>query len=340
MKSIEGWGEKVKKFINDPKNLIEEMLEGFVLANKDRVRKLEERVIVRKDAAADKVGLVSGGGSGHKPAFIGYLGNGMLDAVAVGDIFSSPSVKAIFNAIKVSNMGRGVLCMFGNYSGDVMNFGMACEMASEEGIDVEKVVVNDDVLSALKGQEEKRRGIAGEVVLWKIAGAKAEERSTLSEVKAVAERVISNTRSAGVAHSPCILPTTGKLSFSIGADEMEIGVGHHGEPGVKRTKMMKADEVTEILTKSVLEDLPFMSNDEVAVIVNGLGSTSLLEMFIVYRKVEKMLEDIGIKIHRTYVGNFFTSQEMGGFSITLTRLDEELKKLLDTPADAVCFVQR
>lgn len=331
----------MKKFINSPQNLIEEMLEGFVAANSNKVRRLEtERVLVRKDAPIKgKVGIVTGGGSGHKPAFIGYIGKGLVDAVAVGDIFAAPPVQRAYEAIKAANGGRGVLLCIGNYSGDIMNFGMAKELAEAEGIPVETVVVNDDVASSPKERMDNRRGVAGEVILWKIAGALAEEGADLQKLKEVGERAVFNTRSMGVAHTPCVLPTTGKPSFEIGEDEMEIGVGHHGEPGIQRTKMMTADEVSELLTLKVIEDLPFKSGDEVVVMINGLGSTSLLEMYICFRKVNQILADHNIKVYRTYVGEFFTSLEMGGFSVTLTKLDDELKRLIDAPCDGVHFIQ-
>ncbi len=331
----------MKKFINSPQNLIEEMLEGFVAANSNKVRRLEtERVLVRKDAPIKgKVGIVTGGGSGHKPAFIGYIGKGLVDAVAVGDIFAAPPVQRAYEAIKAANGGKGVLLCIGNYSGDIMNFGMAKELAEAEGIPVETVVVNDDVASSPKERMDNRRGVAGEVILWKIAGALAEEGADLQKLKEVGERAVFNTRSMGVAHTPCVLPTTGKPSFEIGEDEMEIGVGHHGEPGIQRTKMMTADEVSELLTLKVIEDLPFKSGDEVVVMINGLGSTSLLEMYICFRKVNQILADHNIKVHRTYVGEFFTSLEMGGFSVTLTKLDDELKRLIDAPCDGVHFIQ-
>jgi len=331
----------MKKFINSPQNLIEEMLEGFVAANSNKVRRLEtERVLVRKDAPIQgKVGIVTGGGSGHKPAFIGYIGKGLVDAVAVGDIFAAPPVQRAYEAIKAANGGKGVLLCIGNYSGDIMNFGMAKELAEAEGIPVETVVVNDDVASSPKERMDNRRGVAGEVILWKIAGALAEEGADLQKLKEVGERAVFNTRSMGVAHTPCVLPTTGKPSFEIGEDEMEIGVGHHGEPGIQRTKMMSADEVSELLTLKVIEDLPFKSGDEVVVLINGLGSTSLLEMYICFRKVNQILADHNIKVHRTYVGEFFTSLEMGGFSVTLTKLDDELKRLIDAPCDGVHFIQ-
>jgi len=335
----------LKKFINDPKKVVDEMLEGFLFAHSDIVRKLStSRVIVRKDAPIKgKVGLVTGGGSGHKPAFIGYVGEGLMDAVAVGEIFSSPSAQQIYDAIKAVDSGKGVLCVLGNYSGDVMNFDMASEMAKEEGISVEQVIINDDVGSGSRQQMGNRRGVAGEVIVWKAIGAKAQEGANLEEVKKVAEKVNFNTRSMGVAHSPCAVPSLpcgGEPTFTLGEDEMEIGVGHHGEPGVERTKMKPADEITEILMEKILEDLPFKENDEVSVLINGLGSTSLLELYIIYRKVAQILRQKGIKIYKSYIGEFFTSLEMGGFSITLTKLDEEMKRLLDAPAKAPLFIQR
>lgn len=334
----------LKKFINDPKDVVEEMLEGFLAAHQKQVRRLEtSRVIVRKEAPIkNKVGLVTGGGSGHEPAFIGYVGKGLMDAVAVGDIFSSPSAQQIYHAIKAVNSGRGVLCVLGNYSGDVMNFDMAAEMAKDEGIEVEQVIINDDVGSGSKEEIENRRGVAGEVVVWKAIGAKAEEGPSLKEVKEVAKKVNANTRSMGVAHSPCAVPSMpygGEPNFTLGENEMEIGVGHHGEPGVERVAIKSADETTEILLNKILEDLPFKRGDEVSVLISGLGSTSLLELYIVYRKVTKMLKEKGISIHISYIGEYFTSMEMGGYSVTLTRLDDELKRLLNAPAHSPLFMQ-
>jgi len=331
----------MKKFINDPNKVVDEMLEGFLAAHHDMVEKLPtSRVVVRRGAPfKDKVGLVTGGGSGHKPAFIGYVGDGLVDAVAVGDIFSSPSAGQIYNAIKAVDSGKGVLCMLGNYSGDVMNFDMAAEMAREDGIKVEQVIVNDDVGSSPKDKMENRRGVVGEVILWKIAGAKAKEGASLEELKKTAEKAIFNTRSMGVAHSPCTVPTAGEPTFSLGENEMEIGVGHHGEPGVKRMPMKSADETTLMLMEKILEDLPFTSGDEVVVNINGLGATPLLELYIIYRKVYRILKDTNIKVHRAYIGEYFTSLEMGGFSITLTKLDDELKRLIDAPARSPLFVQ-
>jgi len=331
----------MKKFINQPENLIEEMLEGFVTANARKIRRHPtERVLIRKDAPVQgKVGVITGGGSGHKPAFIGYIGKGMLDAVAVGDIFAAPPAPRAYEAVKAADGGKGVLICIGNYSGDTMNFGMAAEMAEAEKIPTETVIVNDDVASSPKEEMDNRRGVAGEVILWKIVGALAEEGAELDKMKEVGERTIFNTRSMGVAHSPCILPGSGKPSFEIGEDEMEIGVGHHGEPGIQRTKLMKADQVTELLAQKIIEDLPFQSGDEVSILMSGLGSTSLLEMYICFRKLNQILHDHSITVHKTFIGNYFTSMEMGGFSITLTKLDEELKRLLSAPCDAVHMIQ-
>lgn len=331
----------MKKYINDPNKVVDEMLEGFCDAHSDVLEKLpDSRVLIRKGVPfKGKVGLVTGGGSGHKPAFIGYLGDGLLDAVAVGNIFSSPSVQQIYDAIRAVDSGEGVLCMLGNYSGDVMNFDMAIELAKDASVKVEQVIVNDDVASAPKDKMENRRGIVGEVVLWKVVGAKSREKASLEELKKTAEWVVFNTRSMGVAHSPCALPTADEPIFTLGENEMEIGVGHHGEPGVQRMSMQTADATTIMLMDTIIKDLPFRSGDEVVINVNGLGATSLLELYIICRKANQILRDAGIKVHRSYVGEYFTSLEMAGFSITLTQLDEEAKRLIDAPACAPHFVQ-
>ena len=321
----------MKKFVNDPEAVVDEMLEGYLAAHGDHVKLLDNsRVLVKKEAPKDgKVGLVTGGGSGHKPAFIGYIGEGLMDAVAVGDIFSSPSAKQIFDAIKAVDAGEGVLCVLGNYSGDVMNFDMAADMAEDEGIDVEQVIGNDDVGSAPKDERDDRRGVAGEVVVWKMAGAKAAQGASLKEVKEVAEKANFNSRSMGVAHSPCTVPAAGKPTFELEENEMEIGVGHHGEPGVEKTELKTADETTDLLMDEILEDLPFESGDEVLVLINGLGATPLLEQYIIERRVAQILEREGISTYKTLVGDYFTSLEMAGYSITLTKLDDELKELAD-----------
>lgn len=325
----------MKKFINDPYDVVDEMLEGFLDVHKNYVRKLNTaRALVRADApVSDKVGIVTGGGSGHKPAFIGFIGKGMLDAVAVGEIFTSPPPLACFEVAKAVNAGKGVLFLLGNYAGDVMNFKLAADMAKAEGILVEQVISTDDVASAPKEELSKRRGVVGSFFGWKIAGAKAEAGGSLEESKAAVEKVNYNTRTLGVALSPCTVPAKRSPTFTLAEDEMEYGVGHHGEAGTAKIKIMKADEITEKMTLAVIDDLPFKPGDEVAVLINGLGGTPQIELYICYRKVRKMLDEREIKVGRSYVGEFFTGLEMAGFSVTLMRLDEELKELLEAPAD-------
>ncbi len=330
----------MKKFVNDPNVVVEEMVEGYVMANKD-VRALQEaRVVARQDAPVKgKVGIVTGGGSGHKPAFIGYVGKGMCDAVAVGEIFTSPPAHAFYHAFKAADGGRGVACLYGNYAGDVMNVDMAVDMAEDDGIAVKQVIANDDVPSAPKGKEADRRGVAGEILMWKIGGAKAEKGGTLEEVTASAQKAINNTRSMGVGLSPCIIPAVGKPNFTLGENEMEVGIGHHGEPGIEKMDIRPADEVAQMMMDIVLPDLPMQSGDELCLLISGLGSTPLMELYILYRKVGKILEDRNISVYRAYVGDYFTSLEMAGVTVTLMKLDAELKELLDMPADAVHFKQ-
>lgn len=329
-----------EKYLNDPEDLIEEMIDGFVKSHEKKIKRVSERSVAKKEAPiSGKVGVVSGGGSGHLPAFMGYIGKGALDAVAVGDIFSSPSVDHIYETIKAADGGEGVLCCIGNFSGDIMNFEMATEMAEEDGIDVKTVIINDDVASAPKEKMENRRGVAGEVIIWKLAGAMAERGYSLDEMKKIADEALYNTRSMGVAHKPCIVPTNGEPSFKLEEGEMEIGVGHHGEPGIRKEMMKTNDEITADLLNIVLEDLPYEDGDEVVVLVNGLGATSPLEMYISYRKVYNMLNENGIKIVKNYLGEFFTSQEMAGYSITLTKVNKEMKKLFADECDAVSFKQ-
>jgi dihydroxyacetone kinase-like protein len=329
----------MKKFINDPFDVVDEMLEGFLDVHKGYVRKLESvRTVVRKDAPVKgKVGVVTGGGSGHKPAFIGFIGKGMLDAVAVGEIFTSPPPLSVFEAAKAVNGGRGVLLLLGNYSGDVMNFNLAAELCKEEGIPVEQVIATDDVGSGPKERASNRRGVVGEFFAGKLAGARAEAGGTLAECKALAEKVNRNTRTLGVAITPCTVPAKGTPTFTLAEDEMEYAVGHHGEPGTAKIKMRSANEITEMMLDEVLKDLPFRPGDEVAVLINGLGGTPPLELFICYRRVKQILDQKGLKLHKPFVGEFFTALEMAGFSVTLMKLDEEMKKLLEAPADTPCY---
>jgi len=331
----------MKKLINNPEVVVEEMLQGVVLAHPNYVKRVEGfDVLVRANSPIQgKVALVSGGGSGHEPSHGGFVGKGMLDGAVAGAVFTSPTPDQVFEAIKAVDGGKGVLLIIKNYTGDIMNFEMAGEMAEAEGIKVAKVVVNDDVAVEDSTWTTGRRGIAGTVLVHKITGAKAETGADLEEVTRIAEKVVANVRSMGMALSPCIVPAAGKPSFILDEDEMEIGMGIHGEPGTKRTKIETADEVADHLTNKVLEDMKLNSGDEVAVMINGLGATPLMELYIINRKVQKTLQEKGIKVFNTYVGNYMTSIEMAGCSVTLLKLDQELKDLLVAPADTPAFKQ-
>ncbi|NNU77438.1 dihydroxyacetone kinase subunit DhaK [Clostridium estertheticum] len=325
----------MKKLINNPESVVEEMLEGMVMAHPNYIRKLgNANVIVRKNSPiSGKVALVSGGGSGHEPAHAGYVGKGMLNAAVLGPVFTSPAPDPIYEAIKAVNGGSGVLLVVKNYTGDVMNFEMASEMAQMDGIKVANVVVNDDVAVENSLFTAGRRGVSGTVFVHKIAGAKAETGASLEEVKAVAQKVIDNVRSMGIALKPCIVPALGKPNFTLAEDEIEIGIGIHGEPGTHRQTIKPVDELVDNMVGKILNDMRLTGGDEVAVMVNGLASTPLMELYIVNRKVHKMLEEKGIKVYKTFVGEFMTSLEMTGCSVTLLKLDDELKVLLDAQAD-------
>ena len=331
----------MKKLINDPERVVEEMLEGMAVAWPQYLRLLpEHNVVVRADSPVrGKVALVSGGGSGHEPSHGGYVGLGMLDGACAGNVFTSPTPDQVLAAIRAVDGGKGVLLVVKNYTGDVMNFDMAAEMAAAEGIATASVLVDDDVAVENSTWTQGRRGIAGTVFVHKIAGARAQAGGSMEEVKAVAEKVIRNVRSMGMALAPCVVPAVGKANFTLGEDEMEIGMGIHGEPGTNREKVKSADGITAHLAGRVIEDLPFKAGDEVAVMINGLGGTPLMELCIVNRKVAAMLAERGIKTFRTYVGEFMTSIEMAGCSVTLLRLDDELKGLLAAPADTPGFKQ-
>ena len=321
-----------KKLINDAENVVEEMLAGLVAAEPEKYKKLEGyNVLVRKDAPVDKVALVSGGGSGHEPTHGGYVGTGMLDAAVAGDVFTSPTPDAVYEAIKAVDSGQGVFLVIKNYTGDVMNFEMAEDMAEADGIETAHVVVNDDVAVEDSTYTSGRRGVAGTIFVHKIAGALAEQGASLQEIKEIAEKVVANVRTKGMALYPCRVPAADEATFSLEEDEMELGIGIHGEPGTERTKVKSADEIVANLVNEVLDDLPFEEDDEVAVIVNGMGGTPLMELYIANRKVNEMLEDKDIKSYKTFVGEYMTSLEMAGLSVTLLRLDDELKDLLDAP---------
>lgn len=331
----------MQKIINDPSLVVDQMLEGFVKANSDLVSTTEnERVLKYKNAPVKgKVGVVTGGGSGHKPAFVGYIGRNMVDAVAVGELFSSPPAQMFYDAIREADAGAGVAILYGNYAGDNMNVAMAIEQAEDDGILVGKVVANDDVPSAPSSDKSRRRGVAGEILMWKVGGAKAAMGGSLEEVLAVAQKAIDNTRSMGVGLSPCILPEVGHPNFTIEPGTMEIGIGHHGEPGIEVAPLESAEQIARRMCDVILPDLPFKSGDEVVVLVSGLGSTPLMEQYILYGEVEKILESKGIKVHKSLVGNYFTSLEMAGATLSVMRLDDELKECFDYEADAVSFKQ-
>lgn len=329
----------MKKFINNPDSVVDEMLEGFVQAHSEYVRKLDGvRTLVRQGAPiSGKVGLVSGGGSGHKPAFIGYIGQGLLDAVAVGEIFTSPPPNACLEAAKVVDSGKGVLFLLGNYAGDVMNFEMAANLAKSQGIEVMQSISTDDVASAPKGQEDKRRGVVGSILCWKVAGAKAEMGGSLAECKAVADKLNANTRTIGVALAPCTVPAKGSPTFTLAEDEMEYGVGHHGEAGVEKAKLVSVDEVVQRMNNEIIADLPFTVGNDVLLMINGLGGTPSSELYLAYRKARQVAEAADLKVKISLVGEFFTGLEMAGFSVTLSRLDDELESLIRAKADGCMF---
>lgn len=328
----------MKKLINNADNVLNDMLSGLTAAYPEYLKKLDNaNVIVRTNSAKAKVAVISGGGSGHEPAHAGYVGYGMLDGAVCGEVFTSPTPDQVYEAIKATDNGQGVLLIIKNYTGDVMNFEMAKEMAEMEGIKVEEVIVNDDVAVENSLYTAGRRGIAGTVFVHKISGAKAESGSSLEEVKRVAEKTIANVRSMGMSLSSCIVPAAGKANFSLGEDEIEIGMGIHGEPGTHREKISTANEIIEYLTNKILDDMTINSGDEVAILVNGLGSTPNMELYIVNKKVNEMLKDKGINIHKTFIGEFMTALEMAGCSISILKLDDELKELLDAKSNTPGF---
>lgn len=332
----------MKKFLNAPEAFVDEMLQGILAAHPNELKSVANdlRCIVRADApVAGKVGLATGGGSGHLPLFLGYVGKGMLDGCAVGGVFQSPSAEQMLEVTKAIDSGQGVLQIYGNYSGDIINFDMAAEMAEMEDIRVESYVAGEDVASAPPEEKSKRRGVAGIFYVYKCAGAKADEGADLDEVKRVAEKAGVNVRTMGVALSPVIVPEVGKPSFTIGEGEMEIGMGIHGEPGIRRGELLTADEVVQEMMDKILPDLPYQRGDEVSVLMNGLGSTPKEELYVAYRKVAEILDEQGISVYRVYCGEFATSLEMTGFSISVLKLDEELKALLSKSAVTPFFEQ-
>lgn len=331
----------MQRIINNPDDIVDEMLVGFLKAHSNIVEKsdLNPRVIKAKNISEGKVGVITGGGSGHKPAFIGYCGKNLCDAVAIGEICSSPTAVAFLDAAKEADQGIGVACLYGNYSGDNMNVKISVKMAKKAGITVKTVVANDDVASAPKDQREKRRGVAGEVLMWKVGGAKAALGGDLDEVIAAAQKAIDNTRSVGIGLSPCTLPAVGHPNFEIKDGTMEVGIGHHGEPGIYVTELETAAQMAKRMTDVVLPDYPFEDGDEVVVLVSGLGATPVMELYVLYNEIDKILEEKGIKTYKAYVGNYFTSLEMMGATLTVMKLDDELKELIDLPVESMGFMQ-
>jgi dihydroxyacetone kinase-like protein len=330
----------MKKIINEPGNVVREMIEGFIAAYGRHYRMLEnENGIVRKDKK-DKVGIVIGGGSGHEPLFIGFAGEGLADGVAMGNVFAAPPPNTVLEVTKAVDAGKGVLYLYGNYAGDVLNFDMAAELADLEGIRTRTVRINDDVASAPPERIGDRRGIAGDVLVFKVAGAAAEAGLSLDDVARIAQKANDATRSIGVALSPGTIPSSGKPTFTLAEDEIEFGMGIHGEPGIRREKLLPADELVDKLMEPLLADLPFVSGDEVVVLINGLGSTTLLELLIVNRRVAQVLQEKGISVYDTDVNSLCTTQEMGGMSITLMKLDDELKHYYDQPAFSPYYCKR
>ena len=327
----------MKKLINKVDDVEREMIEGLAKATPKKLRKLDEgNIIVRTLKQEGKVALVSGGGSGHEPAHGGYVGEGMLDCAVAGSVFTSPTPDQIYEGIKAVATEAGVLAIVKNYTGDVLNFEMAIDMAKEEGVHADYVIVNDDVAVKDSLYTTGRRGVAGTIFVHKIAGARAEEGASLAEVKACAEHVIKNVRSMGMAIAPCTVPAAGKHGFTLADDEVEIGIGIHGEPGTSREKMLSANEAAKRLLDTILADLDY-SGREVAVLVNGMGATPLMELYIINDFVQDYMKEKGVKVYDTMVGNYMTAIEMAGFSLSLLRLDENMKRLYDAKADTLAW---
>ncbi len=332
----------MKKFLNSPDRFVPEMLEGILAAHPRQLTYVADDlhcIVKAGPRKPNKVGLATGGGSGHLPLFLGYVGEGMLDGCAVGDVFQSPSAEQMLEVTRAIHADAGVLYIYGNYSGDTINFDMSAEMAEMDDIEVQSVVAAEDVASAPKDEARKRRGVAGIFYVYKCAGAMADELAPLDEVKRIAEKVCANVRTMGVALTPCIVPQAGKPGFQIGDDEMEIGMGIHGERGIRRGPLLSADEVVDEMLPHILDDLPYARGDEVSVLVNGLGATPKGELYILFRRVSQVLKDRGIAIFDTRIGEFATSMEMAGASLSLLRLDDELKRLLCKPARTPFFEQ-
>ncbi len=330
--------KKPKKILNDPRRATAEMMDGLILAYDGRVGKVDGHgALFLKDIPASKVALLVGGGSGHEPIFGGFIGKNLADGAACGEVFTSPPPQTICEAARAIHRGKGVVFVYGNYSGDTMNFDMAAEFLAAEGIETRTIRVRDDVAVGAPDRPDERRGIAGDVFVIKVAGGAAAELGSLDEVARVVAKAEANTRSMGVAVSPGSLPESGKPTFELGEDEIEIGMGAHGEKGVARQKLSPADHIVDQMMAPILQDLPYRSGDEVALLINNLGATTMFELLIVNRRVRQILAREGVKVHRTFIGSYLTSQEMAGFSISLMKLDDELKHYLDMPSASFGF---
>ncbi len=327
----------MQRFVNDPDDIVDETVRGFIKAHGDLVRlhPNNDRVVVAHGVPArGRVGIVTGGGSGHEPAFLGYVGRGMVDAVAVGELFSSPTAKAFLEAVRVADGGAGVCVLYGNYAGDNMNVKMAQRMAAKEGIEVLTVVANDDVCSAPASERAKRRGVAGEILMWKVGGAKAALGASAVEVRDTAQKAIDATRSVGIGLGPCTLPANSGPNFTIEPGTMEVGIGHHGEPGTEVVALETADRVADRMFDIVFSDHDLSSGDRVCVLLSGLGATPVNELYVLYDRVERRLAEAGVAVHRAFVGNYFTSLEMVGATLTVMKLDDELAALIDADAQS------
>lgn len=326
----------MQRFVNNADFIVDDMLQGLVKANPE-VKFCDENdhVISKVNMDSNKVGLVTGGGSGHEPAFVGYIGEGMLDSVAIGEVFASPPAQAFYDAIVDADQGHGVAVLFGNYAGDNMNVKMAVQMAEDDDIEVKYLVANDDISSAPKAEKERRHGIAGGFFMWKVGGAKAAQGADIEEVIAAAQNVVEKTRSICVGLKPCTIPAVGHPNFEIQEGTMEFGVGHHGEAGMRVEDLQSADDIATEMTNAILQDFDFQDSRDLAVMVSGLGATPLMELYVLYNKIEQILSEKGHRIKKVYIGNFVTSLDMNGASLTIVDLDDEIETLLEIPANPI-----
>jgi phosphoenolpyruvate---glycerone phosphotransferase subunit DhaK len=331
----------MKRVVNDPDGVVDDAVRGYLKCYPGKIESTDNPRVLksRHVGKTRRVGLISGGGSGHEPAFLGYVGKNFLDAVAIGEVFASPTAKSFFDAMRAVDTGAGVACIYGNYAGDNMNVKMAIKLAEKAGIRVRTALANEDVASAPKEERDRRRGLPGGIFAWKIAAARASEAADLDEVIAAAEHAMENTRSVGIGLTPCTIAANGKPNFSIADNEMEVGIGHHGEPGVHAAPMASASEMADQMLDIILPDLPFACGDRVAVLVSGMGATPLMELYVLFDRVADRLRESGITIVQTVIGNLCTSLEMMGVTVTLMRLDPELERLLKVPASSEGWIQ-